>query len=262
VSDDAGAVSRIAPLGRAGTPSHKPHAEYYEMNMQTKPPAPRTVLRQAIADRDAAAGRERTAAAALDQADHNIAGPRLRLHLARDVDAEILADATARYRAFAEAGGDAPTIDVPEHLAEKRRQRDTAKAELDAAKAAQAQLARAHADAQTERQQYDRRVAAAADAVLADMALPALGVYARAIREARQAWGDAAAIVRLVVPTAPAWAPDMHMPQPALPNGVREMLERGFGSEPSPCDQSHPPARAAAWEDLRRRLRENADAEM
>jgi hypothetical protein len=228
------------------------------MNAPTKIPT-RDMLRAAIVERDAAAGRERECAGALDRADRMASGAKIRLHQLGDVDAAILAHATAQYRVFAQRGGEPPAADVPPHLAEKRAARDAARAEHDAAKAAQSQLAGEHAAAQTERQRCDRAVIAAADAVVAEMALPALGAYVAAIREARQAWSDAEAIVRLVVPAPPSWAKEMHMPVVGLPDSVRSMLDRGFGTEPGP---SEPPGRAAAWASLRERLRTDPDAEL
>lgn len=225
------------------------------MNAPTKIPT-RDMLRAAIVERDAAAGRERECAGALDRADRMASGAKIRLHQLGDVDAAILAHATAQYRAFAETGGDAPTVDVPAHLQAKRTQRDAAKTELDAAKAAQAQLAGEHAAAQTERQRCERAIAQAADAVIAELALPALGLYVARIREARQSWSDAQAIVRMITPAPPSWSPDMVVAVPGLPDSVRQMLARGFGTQPDP---SEPPGRAAAWADFRRRLRENAD---
>lgn len=230
------------------------------MNAPTKIPT-RDMLRAAIVERDAAAGRERECAGALDRADRMASGAKIRLHQLGDVDAEILAHATAQYREFAQRGGEPPAADVPPHLAEKRAARDAARAELAAAQAAQSQLAGEHAAAQTERQRCDRAAAAAADAVIAAMALPALGIYVAKIREARQSWNEAQAIVRMITPAPPSWSPDARMSHPSLAEGVREMLDRGFGAEPGPRDQSSPPV-AARWEDLRRRLRENADAEL
>jgi hypothetical protein len=151
--------------------------------------------------------------------------------------------------------GDAPPI-------EQQHERQRLVDEAAAARAAHEQL---QADAQLraeELRQADARVVAAADRVIAEQALPALGAYVRAIAEARQAWSDAQAIVRLLVPAAPSWAAEMHMPVPGLPDGVRAMLDRGFGTEPGPRDHGSPPARAAAWEDFRRRLRDDADAEI
>jgi hypothetical protein len=60
--------------------------------------------------------------------------------------------------------------------------------------------------------------------------------------------------VRLVTPPSPTWAPETRMSHPALPDGVREMLDRGFGAEPGPRDQGHTPACS--------RLREDAEAEL
>jgi hypothetical protein len=229
------------------------------MNAHTKRPA-RAVLRAAIEARDVAAAREREAAAALGRADQSVARARLRLHQVRDVDAEILAHNAAAYRTHAVVGGDPPAADVPPHLAEKRGRRDACAAELAAAKAAQAQLAGEHAAAQTEHQRCDRAVAEAADAVVADMSLLALGRYALAIRAARAAWADVAAIAGMTVQTGLTWAE--RAPLPGLPDGLVDTVARGFGYQPEPIPGQAPPARSAVWEDLRRRLRDDAGAEL
>lgn len=228
------------------------------MNAHAKAPL-RAVLRAAIEARDAAAERLREASAALDRADQGAVRAQLRLRQIGDVDAEILAHSAAAYRTYAVSGGDPPSADVPPHLAEKRGRRDAAQAELAAAKAAQAQLAGEHAAAQTEHQRCDRAVAEAADAVVADMSLLALGRYVQAIRAARAAWDDVAAIAGMTVQTGPTWA--MRAPLPGLPDGLADMVARGFGklAELRP-GESRAPGRSATWEDLRRRLRVSADA--
>jgi hypothetical protein len=134
--------------------------EGWSMNAHTKPSA-REALRAAIAVRDEAAARVREAAATLARAGRLAADAQRRLAALGDVDGQVLAHATAAYRAFAEAGGERPDLATPAHLAERQRARDIARQELAAASAAQAELSDEHAAALREHERREREVAAA-----------------------------------------------------------------------------------------------------
>jgi hypothetical protein len=219
------------------------------MNAQMSPPA-RDILRAAITARNDAAARVLLAAAALDRAHRAASAAQVRFYETGNPDAEILAHAMAQYRAYAEAGGPPPSADVPPALAERQRQRDVARHEMAAADAARAELAGAHAAALNEHAHREKAVATAADTVVAEQAVLALGRYGQAIRQARAAWDDASAIAVMTVSTGPTWAQRARMP--SLPPGLVDAINRGFGNV-------EPQDRSAAWEDLRPRLRGNAD---
>lgn len=220
------------------------------MNAAVKIPA-RDVLRAAIDDRQRAAEAVARANDAADRARMIKATADLRVSQRALADARSRSARVEALRVHALEGSSAgaPAGDAPP---EHRHELD----EADAARAAYEQL---QADARLRAEEHrkaEARVIAAADAVVAELALPALGLYVARIREARQSWNDAQAIVRMITPAPPSWSPDMVVAVPGLPDSVRQMLARGFGTEPGP---SEPPGRAAAWEDFRRRLRENAD---
>jgi hypothetical protein len=171
----------------------------------------------------------------------------------------VLAHATAAYRTFAESGGDRPDLGTPAHLAERRRACDAARQELAAAQAARAELGDGHAAAQREHERCERAVAAAADGVIAEMSLATYVRYTRAVEAAREAWDDLEVICAMTVSTGPRWVD--RTPLPGLPPGLAEVVSRGFGhrDEP-PLSERVASRRSAAWEDLRHRLRLNADA--
>jgi hypothetical protein len=221
----------------------------------------REALRDAIATRDQAAARVRETAAILARSERNAASARWALDRLGDVDAEILARATALARKAAEAGGDKPEIGTPAHLEEKRHQRDVARQELAAAEAARSQLTDAHAAALREHERCEREVVAAADAVIAEESIQLYVRYVQAVEAARAAFDDMAAISSMTVQTGPRWADRTQLP--GLPPLVARAVSVGFGhrDEP-PLGQRSTRGRSAEWEDLRRRLRENADAEI
>jgi hypothetical protein len=221
----------------------------------------REALRDAIATRDQAAARVRETAAILARSERNAASARWALDRLGDVDAEILARATALARKAAEAGGDKPEIGTPAHLEEKRHRRDVARQELAAAEAARSQLTKEHAAAQGEHERRVNNVAKAADAVIAEMSLLTWGRYVQAIEPARAAWDDLTVICGMEVQNGPRWVDRTRLP--GLAPGLAEAVGRGFGHrDESPPGESGASRRSAAWEDFRRRLRESADAEI
>jgi hypothetical protein len=68
------------------------------------------------------------------------------------------------------------------------------------------------------------------------------------------AWDDAATIAVMTTQTGPGRADRVRMR--SLPPGLTDAINRGFGGNVEPQDRS------AVWDDLRRRLRENADSEL
>lgn len=234
------------------------------MNMHTveivRPPAaPRAALREAIAERDAAAAREREAAGTLDRADRLAADTQRRLAALDRVDQEILDHSAAAYRAYAETAGDILEVTTPKHLEEKRIARDAVRQELAGAKAAQSQLADRHRALQAEREKCDRVVSQAADRVIVEESTQLYVRYVQAVREAREAFDDMAAICGITQQTGPTWA--MRAQLPGLPELVTYAVELGFGyrADPPP-GQVRPPGREAVWQRLRERLRVDADA--
>ena len=191
----------------------------------TKLPA-REALRAAISVRDEAAARVREAAATLARAGRLATDAQRRLDVLGDVDGQVLAHATAAYRTFAESGGDRPDAGTPAHLVERQRQRDAARQELAAAEAARSQLTEEHAATQGEHERHEREVAAAADAVIAEMALLAWGRYVQAIEAARAAWDDAASICGMTAnsPAAMGRAEDVAGATPRPRRGRRPGL--------------------------------------
>jgi hypothetical protein len=170
------------------------------MNAQLKPPAAREVLRAAITARDEAAPAyerppRRWRAPSASRPTRSAGSPRSATWTAR------FSHATAAYRTFAEAGGERPDLGTPPHLAERQRTRNAVRRELAAAQAAQAELADGHAAAQRQQERCEREVAAAADAVIAEMALALYGGYARAVEAARAAWDDLEVICGMTVST-------------------------------------------------------------
>jgi hypothetical protein len=67
------------------------------------------------------------------------------------------------------------------------------------------------------------------------------------------AWDDAATIAVMTTQTGPTWAERVRMT--SLPPGLVDAINRGFGNV-------EPQDRSAAWEALRARLRQDADAEL
>jgi hypothetical protein len=230
------------------------------MNLHTQTKTkPRDELRDAIADRDQAADRVRATAATLARSERIAASARYALERLGDVDAEILARATALARKAAEAGGDKPEIGTPAHLEEKRHRRDVARQELAAAEAARSQLTEEHAAAQREHERREREVAAAADAVIAEESISIYVRYVQSVEAARAAFDDMAIISGMTVQAAPRWAD--RTPLPGLPPLVTRAVSMGFGhrDKPPPVERT---SRSAEWEDLRRRLRLSADAQI
>jgi hypothetical protein len=82
----------------------------------------------------------------------------------------------------------------------------------------------------------------------------------REIEAARAAWDDLRVICGTTVQNGPRWADRTHLP--GLPEGLVEAMNEGFGHRCEPMGQSYAAQRSAAWGDFRRRLRENADAEI
>jgi hypothetical protein len=226
-----------------------------DVDLKTLPA--REALRAAIVIAEVSKTHLRQAAATLARADQMASDAQRRLDVLGDVDAEIVAHRAVSYKSWAADGGERPNISTPQHLAERQRQRDVAQQELAAAKAAQAELAAEHAAALLEHERCENNVAKAADAVVAGMAVPALGRYVQAIEAARIAWGDVASIAGMVVQRGPRWVD--RVPMPGVPDGVREVLDRGFGNLLGERVASR---RSTDWEDLRRRLRQNADAQL
>jgi hypothetical protein len=220
----------------------------------------REALRDAIATRDQAAARVRETAAILARSERNAASARWALDRLGDVDAEILARATALARKAAEAGGDKPEIGTPAHLEEKRHRRDVARQELAAAEAARSQLTEEHAAAQGEHERREREVAAAADAVIAEESIKLYVRYVQAVEAARAAFDDMATISGMTVQHGPRWVD--RTPLPGLPPLVARAVSMGFGhrDDPPPGERRGP--RSAEWEELRRQLRLSADAEI
>jgi hypothetical protein len=228
------------------------------MNAHTKPSA-RETLRAAIAVRDNAAARVREAAATLTRAGRLTADAQRRLAALGDVDGQVLAHATAAYRTFAAAGGERPDVGTPTHLAERQRARDTARQELAAASAAQAELADEHAAAQGEHERREREVAAAADAVIVEQTIKLYAAYVDAIKAARTAWDGMVAITAMTQAGS-------RLSLPGLEPLITHTIRLGFGHRE---DELMPPLLrpavdpiASAWEDLRRRLHQDADAQI
>jgi hypothetical protein len=228
-----------------------------DVDLKTLPA--REALRAAIVTAEVSTAHLRQAAATLARADRLATDAQRRLDVLGDVDGQVLAHATVAYRTFAEIGGERPNISTPQYLAERQRQRDVAQQELAAAKAAQAEIAAEHASTLIEHNQCEREVATAADAVVADMVLPALGRYVQAIEAARIAWDDVASIAGMVVQRGTRWVD--RVPMPGVPDGVREVLDRGFGNLAGPLlGERVASRRSTDWEDFRRRLRQDANA--
>jgi hypothetical protein len=232
--------------------------EGWLMNANTKPSA-RQALRAAIAVRDEAAARVREAAATMARADRLAAGARIHLHLLRDIDEQIAAHHAAAYKIFVENGGERPDISTPQHLAEKQRNRDTAQQEFAAAQAAQAELAAEHAAARLEHDRCENHVSRAADAVIAEESIHIYVRYVQAVEAARAAFDDMATISGMTVQHGPRWVDRTQLP--GLPPLVARAVGMGFGhrDEPPPGER-RASDRSAAWDDLRRQLRESADA--
>jgi hypothetical protein len=231
------------------------------MNAQLMPPAAREVLRAAIAVRDEAATRLREAAATLARAGRLAADAQRRLDVLGDVDSEILGHAAQAFRVSAESGGERPEVATPAHLAEKQRHRDAARQELAAAQAAQAELGDEHAAAQGEYGRREREVAVAADAVIAEESIQIFVRYVQAVEAAHTAFDDMAAISGMTVQTGPRWANRTQLP--GVPPLVAQAVSMGFGHrDEAPPGHRDSAGRSAHWEELRRRLRQSAEAKL
>jgi hypothetical protein len=127
--------------------------------------------------------------------------------------------------------------------------------------AAQAELAAEHAAAKREHERCENNVAKAADAVIAEESISIYVRYVQAVEAARAAWDDLTVICGMEVQNGPRWVDRTRLP--GLVPGLVEAVGRGFGHrDESPPGESGASRRSAAWEDFRRRLRENADAEI
>jgi hypothetical protein len=95
---------------------------------------PRSLLRAAIAERDAAAEAEARAARAVVRAKHMLDDAELTLSTLAGVDEEIAAHRADEIRTWAADGGDRPSDVLPSHLASKKAFKIDVEAKLAAAR--------------------------------------------------------------------------------------------------------------------------------
>jgi hypothetical protein len=144
---------------------------------------------------------------------------------------------------------------------ERKATRDNLWQELAASEAARGLLAEEHAAAQTERDRRDRHVATAADAVIADEAVPIYVRYVQAVETARAAYDDMLAISGMTEQLyGPRWVD--RAPLPGLPPLVARAVNLGFGHRDEPPPRGPRAPRSANWAELRHRLLSNADAQI
>jgi hypothetical protein len=131
---------------------------------------PRDVLRAAIAEKEKRRRRVQRAASALARGQALLKDAEASLTQLSDVEEAIAAHHAEKVKAWAGSGGKKPSIDIPERLIARRKERDSASEEITAARAACKALSDDVNGAEVRLNQAERNVSEAAVSVISEEA--------------------------------------------------------------------------------------------